>query len=74
MLRLMGRADNVGLQRYGPRLRKCRKIIHDTLSARDAHIQGNLEKIIEDETFQFLRDLRTRSGEAPMLLTQLTSK
>jgi cytochrome P450 len=34
MMDLIGRQDNVGFQTYGPRLKKCRKLLHDTLSAR----------------------------------------
>ncbi|KAF5359953.1 hypothetical protein D9757_012242 [Collybiopsis confluens] len=34
MMNLIGRQDNVGFQRYGPRLKKCRKLLHDALSVR----------------------------------------
>ncbi|KAF9556695.1 cytochrome P450 [Agrocybe pediades] len=63
LLRLMGRADNVGVQPYGPRLKKCRKLIHDTFHSRDADKQSHLECLIEEESISLLRELLKNTQE-----------
>ncbi|KAF9561001.1 cytochrome P450 [Agrocybe pediades] len=57
LLHLMGRADNVGLQQYGPRLRKCRKLIHEALNSSDTQVGQRLERLIEEESVLFMQKL-----------------
>ncbi|KAF4620579.1 hypothetical protein D9613_000278 [Agrocybe pediades] len=63
LLRLMGRADNVVVQQYGPRLKKCRKLIHDTLHSRDVDKQARLECLIEEESASLLQNLLKNAHE-----------
>ncbi len=65
MMDLIGRQDNLGFQRYGDRLKKSRKLLHDTLSNRHVnHWSG----MVEDECNAFLQGLLNPKGIEEQIL------